>query len=124
MAEVWPGMKYELEKVVTPEVTAVRVGSGSLPVLATPMMIAWMEEAATEAIRPQLEAGQTSVGILVTIRHMAPTKVGKTVRVVAEVTEVKGNKVSFAVKAYDEETKIGEGCHERAIVDAEKFMKK
>ena len=124
MANVWPGMKFELEKEVTPEVTAARVGSGSLPVLATPVMIAWMEEASVAAIQPQLDEGETSVGILVTIRHMAPTKVGKAVRIISEVAEVKGNKISFAVKAYDEQNKIGEGSHERAVVNAEKFMNK
>ncbi len=124
MANVWPGMKFELEKEVTPEVTAARVGSGSLPVLATPVMIAWMEEASVAAIQPQLDEGETSVGILVTIRHMAPTKVGKAVRIISEVAEVKGNKISFTVKAYDEQNKIGEGSHERAVVNAEKFMNK
>ena len=124
MANVWPGMKFELEKEVTPEVTAARVGSGSLPVLATPVMIAWMEEASVAAIQPQMDEGETSVGILVTIRHMAPTKVGKAVRVISEVTEGKGNKISFTVKAYDEQNKIGEGSHERAVVNAEKFMNK
>lgn len=122
--QLWPGMKYEFERDVTNDMTADHVGSGSVHVFATPMMIAWMEEAAVAAVQPQLPEGYTTVGTMVNILHLASTKVGGTVRVVAEVTEVKGGRITYQVKAYDDQNKIGEGTHGRAVVEVAKFMGK
>ena len=104
------GIKNEIELTVTEEMTAERVGSGLLPVYATPEMIAQMEKAASTSVEPYLEEGQGTVG----------TKV----RVESELVEVDRRKLVFDVKAYDEAGIIGRGTHERFIIDNEKFLGK
>lgn len=96
--------------------------SGSLDVLATPQMIAWMEEAACLCL--DLEDGQTSVGISMNTSHDAPSALGATISITAKMTEVQGRKVLYDVEAYDGKTCIGTGKHARFIVDAKKFLSK
>lgn len=96
--------------------------SGSLDVLATPQMIAWMEEAACLCL--DLEAGQTSVGISMNTSHDAPSALGATISITAKMTDVQGRKVLYDVEAYDGKTCIGKGKHARFIVDAKKFLSK
>jgi predicted thioesterase len=100
------------------------MGSGDLQVYATPAMIALMEAAAVSAIGPLLSEGQTSVGVALDIRHLAATPLGHQVRARAEVTEVDGRKVTFEVKAWDEEEIIGRGTHTRFVIDVQRFMER
>lgn len=118
---ITPGLIGEFERVVETQHTAQHIGSGSAWVLATPMMILWMEEAAVRATNAHLEPGQASVGTLVNVRHLAATPVGMRVRVRAELTAVEGRKLTFQVRAEDEREVIGEGIHERVIIDVARF---
>ncbi|MBV9579557.1 MAG: thioesterase family protein [Chloroflexi bacterium] len=102
---------------------ASAVGSGSLAVLATPWLVALMERAACAAVEGRLDSpGQTTVGVRLDIRHLAASPLGAEVRARAEVTEVDGRRLVFRVAAYDAQEQIGEGVHERAIVDAARLQ--
>ena len=116
------GQKHTSELLVTDAVTAIAMGSGDMPVLATPAMMALMENAAMLAVKDELEEGQTTVGGHIEASHLKPTKVGETVSAVAEVTKVDGRKIYFRVAAYCGQTLLGEGEHLRFIVDREKFL--
>lgn len=122
--EITVGMKGQVGTCVERADTALEVGSGSLLVYATPCMVALMEGAACEAITPVLPEDKTSVGISLTISHIAATPVGMDVWAEAEVTEVDGNTITFQVTAFDESGKIGEGTHKRAIITAQRFLDK
>ena len=122
--EITIGMKGEVATDVEKADTALEVGSGSLLVYATPCMVALMEGAACETIEAALPEGKTSVGTEISIKHIAATPVGMAVRAEAEVTAVDGNAISFAVAAYDEAGKIGEGTHQRYIVNTQRFLDK
>ena len=122
--EITVGMKAEVFTLAEREDTALEVGSGSLLVYATPCMVALMEGAACEAIAACLNENQTSVGTELNIRHISATPVGLEVRAEAEVTAVEGNTVTFAVTAFDEAGKIGEGTHKRVIVSTQRFLDK
>jgi len=124
MREIKPGLVGESEKVVTDELTACALGSGLVPALATPAMIALMENASVNAIRERLHVGQTSVGIEVNVKHLAATPVGMRVRAHAEVLSVDQRRVTFRVEAWDDKQKIGEGTHVRAIVDNARFRER
>ena len=103
---------------------AVAVGSGSLPVFATPMMAALMEEAACNAVAPFLSEGETTVGTKLDISHDAATPIGMKVWAEAELTAVEGRKLIFSVTAYDEAGQIGQGTHERFVITPSKFLAK
>jgi predicted thioesterase len=118
------GMKGQAENIVEREDTALEVGSGSLLVYATPCMVALMEGAACEAISAALPEGKTSVGIELSIAHLAATPVGLEVRAEAEVIAVEKNIVTFAIAAYDEAGQIGKGTHKRAVVTTQSFLEK
>ncbi len=118
------GMKHTSELTITEAVTASTVGSGDLPVLATPAMMALMENAAMRAVAGELPEGCTTVGGHIASSHLRPSKVGEKVSAVAEVTRVDGKKIEFKVAAYAGETLLGEGTHLRFIVDREKFISK
>ena len=122
--EITVGMKGEVSSFVEREDTAKEVGSGSLLVYATPCMVALMEGAACEAIAEALSETQTTVGIALNIEHISATPVGLDVRAEAEVTEVAGKVITFAVTAYDEAGPIGNGTHKRVIVNSQKFLEK
>jgi fluoroacetyl-CoA thioesterase len=119
-----PGVTGEATTVVVRENTAARVGAGGVEVFATPMMIALMEQAAWQSVANDLEPGYVTVGTLVNVRHLAATPPGQRVRATAELIEIDGRRLVFKVEAYDEKQKIGEGQHERFIVNLERFMKK
>jgi fluoroacetyl-CoA thioesterase len=104
--------------VVTPEQLANRFKDAMLPpILATPVMIMVMENAALNAIKPYLDAGESAVGTRVDVRHLAPTPLGMRVVGEAEVTDVDGRRIEFTVRATDETEAIGAGTHERVVVD-------
>ncbi|HOT91262.1 MAG TPA: thioesterase family protein [Anaerolineae bacterium] len=117
-----PGLTNEITHIVAESDTAAVYGSGLAPVLSTPHLVALMENAAQTALTPYLEPGQSSVGTYIGIRHLAATPVGMTIRVRAEVTEMAMPRVCFRVEAWDAVEKIGEGQHERFIIDTARFM--
>lgn len=104
--------------------SARHLGSGSLRVFATPAMILLIEEVSREAIEPGLSAGRTTVGVELHVRHLAPTPIGSTVRVRAEVTAVEGNRVRLRAEVWDEIEKVGEADHTRAIIDLDRFQRR
>lgn len=120
------GMKHAVQTSVTEENTAAKAGSGSLMVFGTPYMVALMENAALTLLAATLPEGKGSVGIALNITHSAPTPVGMTVRAEAEVIGISANGkiIDFKVTAYDECGVIGEGTHQRAVIDNTRFMEK
>lgn len=118
------GIRGRQETVVTTANIATNVGSGKVQVFATPMMISLMEKAAVLSIEPYLEPGQSSVGIHIDVSHCAATPLGMTVWAETEVTGIDRRKVTFSVKAFDERGLIGEGTHERFIIDMDRFQAK
>jgi fluoroacetyl-CoA thioesterase len=116
------GLVHEVTLTVQENETARVNGGESLPVVfSTPRMISHMERTAHYAVLPYLKEGQTSVGTLVSVRHLASTPPGAQVRVRVELIEVDRRRLRFKVEAWDEVDKIGEGEHERFIVDLERF---
>ena len=124
LTAVQVGLKNTVSEEVTEERTARAMGSGSLPVYATPAMTCLMEKAATEAVEALVPESWTTVGISLHVAHTAATPVGLTVRAEAEVTAVEGRKIIFTVRAYDDQGEIGVGSHERFAVAKEKFLAK
>lgn len=110
--------------LVTPEVAIDFLGTDEARVLATPFLIGYMELTARNTIRPYLEPDEDSVGTLVNIRHLAATPVGMSVQFWAEVTAVEGRRVVFRVEARDESELIGEGIHERFVINIPRFVTK
>lgn len=121
---VQPGLFLEETFLVGEEQSALHVGSGSSRVLATPWMIAFMERTARNLLAQHLPEGFSSVGVLVNVRHLAPTPVGATVRARSEVLEVEGMRVTFEVKAWDHADLVGEGQHQRAVIDEARFLRR
>lgn len=118
------GLVHEEQTTVHGGNTAAAVGSGGIAVFSTPMMIALMECAAMNAVQPFLADGETTVGTLVNVKHLAATPVGMQVRAVARLDLVEGRRLLFTVEAFDEREKIGEGTHERFVIQAERFLAK
>ena len=118
------GLKHTSELTVSDAVTAQSMGSGDMPVLATPAMMALMENAAMLAVADQLPEGSTTVGGHIESSHLKPSKIGDKVSAVAEVTKVDGRKIEFKVAAYSGDTLLGEGTHLRFIVDRTRFLSK
>jgi predicted thioesterase len=104
--------------------TAVAMGSGALPVYASPSMIALMEQAACVAIGPHLPLGTTTVGTAMQVKHLAATPLGHHIQATATLQAVDGQRLTFTVAAFDEKEKIGEGTHERFVVHAERFLQR
>jgi fluoroacetyl-CoA thioesterase len=122
MSSIPVGTKGSFSLVVTPEHLASRFKDATLPpVLATPVMIMIMENAALNAIKPYLGAGETAVGTRVDVRHLAATPAGRRVTGEAEVTGVDGRRIEFSVSARDEAEQIGIGTHERMVIDSAKL---
>ncbi|MBN1298449.1 MAG: thioesterase family protein [Actinobacteria bacterium] len=119
-----PGMEGEVSARVTDENTALKYGSGTVRVYATPAMIGLMEAAAINCVDSRLPEGYASVGTKVDIRHIAATPVGMEVRARAELVEISGAKLKFNIEAYDSREKIGEGTHSRFVVKLNDFLKK
>ena len=116
------GLRGSAESKVVKKNTAMQVGSGSVPVFATPMLVALMENAAINALAGKLSQGQTSVGTMVEIKHLAATPVGMVVRAQAELTAIDGGRLTFRVEAFDQKEKVGEGTHERFILELDRFL--
>ena len=120
------GLQHTSRLTVTEAVTAITMGSGDMPVLATPAMMALMENAAMLAVADHLPEGCTTVGGHIDASHLKPTAIGETVTVTATavVTRVEGKKIEFKITAYCGDVLLGEGTHLRFVVDKEKFMSK
>ena len=126
MSNLKPGLIGESTLVVQAKYTASHLGSGSggVDVLATPIMIGLMEDAARRVVDPSLEPGQMSVGVNLNVTHLAATPVGMQVTARAELVAVEGRWLTFKVEAHDDKEKIGEGTHTRAIINLDHFMAK
>lgn len=122
--ELEPGMIGKDEVMVEEHNTAKFMGSGLLPVFATPAMAALMEKTASESVLPCLEEGCGTVGTALNIKHIAATPEGMKVRCESELLQVDGRKLVFSVHAYDDAGLIGEGTHERFIIKNESFLAK
>ena len=114
----------EVKTKVSEDNIALRYGSGSVDVFATPAMIALMEEAAVKAVDYNLPEGYATVGTELNIRHIAATPMGISITASAELVEVDGKKLTFKIEAFDELEKIGEGSHTRYIIQLAKFKEK
>lgn len=120
-SQLHPGLNGQTEIVVGTRDTAAHVGSGKIKVLATPVLVSLMEEAALNAVEGLLPAGHQTVGTRLDITHVAATPVGLHVIARAELTHVDGRRLTFRVWADDERDRIGEGTHERIIVNVARF---
>jgi len=118
------GLKAESSAVVTASISAAEMGSGDLPVLATPAMIALMENAAMRAVAGELPEGSTTVGAMMNTTHIRPTAIGDTVTASAVLESVEGRKLTFRIEAHDSAGPVGEGSHIRYVVDRAKFLSK
>ncbi len=121
LSRLTPGIKGTDELKVRVEHTAPSIGSGKVPVLATPVMINLIEAAALDAAERYLPAGHQSLGTHLDIRHIAATPIGMNVRATAEVTAVDGRNISFRVEVHDEKELIGGGTHQRVVVNVARF---
>ena len=118
------GLKGLAETLVTEENTAAAMGSGLLPVFATPAMLALMEKAAADSVQPYLPEGQGTVGTRLEVSHLAATPIGLSVRAESELIAVDRRKLRFSVRAWAGDELIGEGEHERFIIDNARFLEK
>ena len=116
------GLRGEASLVVEPRHTAEALGAGGVAVFGTPMMINLMENAAWHVVQPLLEEGETTVGTVVNVRHLAATPLGMRVTATAELVEADGKRLVFRVSARDERQLIGEGMHERTRVRLDRFL--
>jgi fluoroacetyl-CoA thioesterase len=117
-----PGLRSRLLIMVEREDTAAEIGSGDVPVLATPRLLALAEMATVQAVGPYLEPGQTTVGTRVELDHLAATPIGAHVEIMAELTEVDGRRLVFTFTAHERSTPVGRGVVERMTVDRERFL--
>ena len=124
MENITIGIENTVHSTVTNENTAQAVGSGSLPVLATPAVAALMEKAACELLTPYLDEGITTVGTKISIEHISASPIGADIRASAVLTEADGRRFAFELSAYDNSGLIARGTHERFSVMSESFLKK
>jgi len=117
-----PGMSYEKVITTTPDMGISHMGPGVPSMYSTPAMIMLMEGTCVEFLTPHMGAGEQTVGFHVNVKHLAPTKIGQKVRGKVTLTEIKGRRLLFTVEAFNEDgTKVGEGTHERAVVEIARF---
>lgn len=122
--ELKPGLSHRSKIIVVQHLTAKAIGSGDLPVLATPAMIALMENAAMLAVAPYLAETDTTVGGFMECSHLKPTAMGDEVEAEAVLVEIEGKSLHFDIAAYAGDKKIGEGHHIRYVVDRDRFLSK
>lgn len=124
LEKLTPGLADEASLMVDENRTAVHLGSGTLRVLATPAMVLFIEEVCRKMVEPYLAAGESTVGVSLKVRHLAPTPMGQTVRCRAEVVAVEGGVITFRAEVWDPVEKIGEAEHKRAVIDVERFLRR
>lgn len=122
--EILKGLRHSETLVVEHKDTAAVYGSGALEVFATPAMIALMEKTCLESVADKIGEGNTTVGIAVNIKHLKASPVGSSIRCDAEIIEVDRRRLVFAVQCFEDDTLVGEGIHERFVVNSEKFISK
>lgn len=118
------GLRNKQDLVVDKSYSAAHMGSGTLEVFATPSMIALMENTCMHCVAPYLEAGASTVGTLINVKHLSATPVGDTVTCSCELLEIDRKRLVFSVQASDSVGLIGEGIHERFVVNIDRFMQK
>lgn len=118
------GLRSISQAVVNENDTALILGSGDLKVLATPRLIALMENAAMNAVSNFIKKSETTVGGQIDVIHKKPTPIGESIEAMAVLTKIEGNKLTFSIIAKDSDSIVGEGVHVRYVVDREKFMNK
>ena len=116
------GLQHTSTIQVTENNTALTMGSGDMPVFATPSLVALMENAAMKAVAPHLPDGSTTVGGFIETSHLAPSAIGATIEATATLTEVKGRKLSFTIETTEGDKLVGKATHIRFIVEREKFL--
>jgi predicted thioesterase len=116
------GLNGQAATVVDEHNTALALGSGSVPVFATPAMAALVEAAAVQAVADVLGEDQTTVGVYLDLQHLAATPIGLTVRAEAKLVNIEGRRLTFRVTAYDDVEQIGIGSHQRMLVDTSRFV--
>ena len=124
MNELPIGLKGQAETTVNEQNTAAAMGSGLLPVFATPAMLALMENAAATSVQPYLGEGEGTVGTRLEVSHLAATPIGLAVRAESELVAVDRRKLTFTVRAWGGEELIGEGTHQRFVIDNARFLEK
>ena len=115
---------FEKTYTVTDDLAVHFMGSEAPPVLSTPALLLWMEMTGREGIKEMLPEGQDTVGVGVTLKHLAATPVGGKVRVVARLVKIEGRIYSLEIEAFDEAEKVGEATHQRAAVNIAKFAER
>lgn len=123
MKDISVGARATIEKTVEYGDTAAALGNDEIEVFSTPSMVSLMEFACIEVLKPYIEEGEGTVGMSLDIRHIAPTPVGMKVKANAQLTKVSGSKLEFAVEVFDEDEKVGEGTHKRAVIGMDSFFK-
>jgi len=118
------GEQFILERIVTADDTAARYGSGTLNVLATPALIAFIENTALTLVSPFLSDSESTVGTEISIKHIKATPAGKMIRCTATLEEISGNRLQFRVEAHEGKELIGFGKHTRYVIDVNRFMSK
>ena len=117
-----PGMSYEQTITTTPDMGIIHLGPNAPRMFSTPAMIQLMEGTCVHFLTPYMDIGEQTVGFHVNVKHLAPTKIGQKVRGKVTLNEIKGRRLLFTVEAFNEDgTKIGDGTHERAVVNIDKF---
>ena len=122
--EMRVGDATEASQEVTPEAVAAHLGSGSVRVFATPAMALLVERTCRSLVEPHLPQGQSTVGVEISLRHLAPTPIGWTVRIRAEIVGIEGRAVDFRAELWDKAEKVGEADHRRVIIDLDRFLKR
>ena len=117
-----PGMSHERIITTTPDMGITHLGPNAPRMFSTPAMIMLMEGTCVEFLTPHMDAGEQTVGFHINVKHLAPTKIGQNVRGHVTLNEIKGRRLLFTVEAFNEDgTKVGDGTHERAVVDISRF---
>jgi predicted thioesterase len=119
-----PGLSRHMDFVIEDRHTASHIGSGTVGVLATPWMIAFMEINARTMLDEHLPEGYSSVGTRVDVHHLVPSPLGNSVRAKTKIDSVDGNKIILSVSVWDGDEEVGKGTHERYVIDVERFLKR
>jgi fluoroacetyl-CoA thioesterase len=122
VAALEPGLVGEVTREVTPDISAHSMGNEGVHVLGTPALLMLIEQAAIRAIEPTFAEGQSSVGTLLNVRHLAATPVGMSVMARARLVQIDGRRLTYEVEAHDDREQVASGTHERFLVDMARFL--